>query len=159
MITSMTQQEIFDTVVRHLAMMPKRSIHPIITDGRHNPACAYRGVGGLKCAVGVLLEDNECYMEDGTHFDVIPMSVLAIGEDLPLRLKPHVELLRPLQIIHDQPLNWDEDGPNDRMPRALKKTAKAWGLNPAVIDEAFSAPPIQMPVPTAPETVKEECLV
>lgn len=48
----MTNQEAFDIVVKHLLSQGERSLTP-------GGLCAYRGKNGLKCAVGILIPDNE----------------------------------------------------------------------------------------------------
>jgi hypothetical protein len=48
----MTEQEIFDTVVKHLATQGRRAADD---EGR----CRYRAPDGAKCAVGCLLTDEE----------------------------------------------------------------------------------------------------
>lgn len=57
----MNAQQIYDTVVRHLAKQGRRSMHMIqdTLTGRTIPACAYRGAGDMSCAVGCLIPDNE----------------------------------------------------------------------------------------------------
>lgn len=51
----MTNQELFDTVAAHLLRQHARSTRPFT----QSPAnCAYRGDGGRKCAIGVLIPDE-----------------------------------------------------------------------------------------------------
>lgn len=57
----MNAQQIYDTVVRHLAKQGRRSMYMIQNafNGKTVPACAYRGAGGMSCAVGCLIPDSE----------------------------------------------------------------------------------------------------
>ena len=48
----MNKQEIFDRVYKHMLTQNKRSIND------EGSACAYRGHGGLMCAVGCLIPDE-----------------------------------------------------------------------------------------------------
>lgn len=81
----MTEQEIFDKVIKHLYTQKVQAIR----DGD----CAYRGENGTMCAVGCLLTDEE-YDEE--------METMAVDSiNLPERLERHVELLGCLQTIHD----------------------------------------------------------
>lgn len=77
----MTNQEAFDTMVRHLRRQGCRS-----QDEAHQ-TCLYRGPNGLKCAVGALIPDEEymkewdekgvrverlgCRALDGLNFDML----------------------------------------------------------------------------------------
>jgi len=56
----MTEQEVFNIVVKHLAAQNwERSISD-------NKTCAYRGLNGKKCAIGALLLDDEVPKEGAT---------------------------------------------------------------------------------------------
>lgn len=50
----MTNQEIFEKVAKHLLDQGRRST--LATPTGDEGACAYRGTGGAKCAVGCLKE-------------------------------------------------------------------------------------------------------
>lgn len=50
-LVDITAQEAFDTVAAHLLNQMDRAVS-------ENGDCAYRGCGGLKCAVGVLIPDS-----------------------------------------------------------------------------------------------------
>ena len=93
----MTEQEIFEKVVRHLSGQGCKSKHQ---DFGH----AYRGDNGLMCAVGCLLTDKEYC----PSFEQRSVSSLAQDEVLPKRLLPHWSLLVSLQRIHDlfDPTEW-----------------------------------------------------
>lgn len=53
---ALTLQEVFDKVVSHLRTQGKKSMN-------EDSECLYRGPGGLKCAAGCLIEDEE-YRKD-----------------------------------------------------------------------------------------------
>lgn len=92
----MEAQEIFDKVTRHLERQGRRA-----TIGG---TCAYRGVMGTKCAIGVLIEDREysCEMEGKAAVELWDEGLL------PGRYGPHIDLLDYLQHIHDveDPNDW-----------------------------------------------------
>lgn len=90
-----TEQEIFNKVWEHFVV---NKAGPSINIG----GCAYRGDNGTKCAVGVLLTDEEikqmelaldrkCGIE-GLSVDRLP---------LPPHLAPHENFLTLLQRVHD----------------------------------------------------------
>jgi hypothetical protein len=54
-----TNQLLFDTVVKHLLTQNQKSQEVGVEDR----ICLYRGPGGLKCAVGVLIPDEEYHSE------------------------------------------------------------------------------------------------
>lgn len=83
----MTEQEIIETVCTALDKQGARSLN---TKGE----CVYRGAGGLKCAVGVLIPDGEyCESLEGE----LTMDLLdATGLD-----ESHLDLLLELQNVHD----------------------------------------------------------
>lgn len=95
----LTQQEIFTTVVKHLLTQNKTSI-----DEKHI-SCLYRGPNGLKCAVGILITDDE-YSEE---MECKSVDVLIDENLLPERLIEHSYFLQQLQKIHDsgQPKDWE----------------------------------------------------
>jgi hypothetical protein len=95
----MNAQEIFDTVVNHLAQQGTQSMTQRADDhvDRAGDGCAYRGDGGTKCAVGCLIPDDAYNprMENATVIS------LAERKELPVDLIEHVALLSQLQEAHD----------------------------------------------------------
>ena len=89
----MTAQEVFTKVATHLLVQNEKSV----TRG----ACGYRGDGGLKCAVGCLISDEDYSPQmEGLdarqlihRFELVP----SIQE-----LSPHEDLIKNLQVIHDR---------------------------------------------------------
>lgn len=87
----MQQQEVFDVVVAHLFTQRRQSL----TSG----FCAYRGVEGTKCAVGVLIPDD-VYNKDMEEKCVDEL-VHQHYEVLPRFLIDYAKLLGDLQNAHD----------------------------------------------------------
>lgn len=119
----MTKQETFDKVACHLLTQNAKSLFVDPEDG--SEVCAYRGVDGLKCAVGALIPD-ELYspaMENVTVNGLLDLRFEALHEHI-----QHVDLLCDLQSIHDvaEVFEW---------PCALRSLAKSFGLNSSVVDE------------------------
>lgn len=83
---TITAQELFDQVVLAVVKQGRASV-------TEQGMCMYRGPGGLKCAVGHVLRDDELQLDE-EGFTVL-------GLPLPKRLKPHRGLLRELQLAHD----------------------------------------------------------
>jgi len=105
----MTAQEILNTVAQHLIKQGRRSLMP---DG----VCCYRSHDGLKCPAGYLLTDEEYFPEMEGH------NVGYLEYILPLRLVPHMDLIRSCQRVHD-------NHPVERWPSELRKLAEKLGLN------------------------------
>jgi hypothetical protein len=119
----MSMQEIFNKVATHLLRQGQRS-----TDERDD--CAYRGQGGLSCAVGCLIPD-ELYSPEFEYRQVrkLPLDVLeACGVDLD-KFSEQLRLLAMLQTIHDnvEPRGWEI---------ALRECARslklAWNIDPVL---------------------------
>lgn len=95
------QQEIFNTVARHLLTQMKRSLHG---QGK----CAYRGDDGLKCAAGCLIPDAK--------YDVTFEGKSALSSTLAKTWKElgysciDVDLITDLQRLHDwkEPDEWKD---------------------------------------------------
>jgi len=113
----MTEQEIFDAVVRHLKKQGRRALN--------KDQCVYRGSNGLKCAVGCLISDAEYTPSmEGHTVDAIT---------LPERLRVHRRLLCHLQEDHDRALDLDD------CLNSMRATAVQYKINPAVLDEVLHA--------------------
>ncbi len=80
---TMTAQEVFDTVAKHLLTQNRRSC-------LFDEKCAYRGTGGLMCAAGCLIPDDQYdeSMEGAGWLDLDLSDV-------------HRELIASLQYVHD----------------------------------------------------------
>lgn len=67
---NVTLQEVFDRVVKHLLTQNKVSFASKNGDSKNGDICAYRGAGGLMCAVGCLIPDN-LYKPEMDHPDTV----------------------------------------------------------------------------------------
>lgn len=84
-----TAQELFDAVwTRFVVNGAPRSMNA--------GGCAYRGDDGAKCAVGILVTDNECAEWEGWG-----ATSPVIRHSMPSRLHPHMSLLSDMQDAHD----------------------------------------------------------
>lgn len=120
----MEAQEIFDTVATHLFVQGRRATSP-----GNDLMCAYRGEGGAKCAVGVLIPD-EIYdemMEGRTVSGLVGSAHYA----LPDWMIEAQELLKDLQNVHDTEVNWKNSA---TMNAALSAVAVERNLNSVVLD-------------------------
>jgi len=107
----MTAQELFDIVFKHLMSQNARSMMG------NGITCAYRGEGGLKCAIGILIPDED-YRKDMEG--AAAQNLLVKGACLS-RLAVHHELLNKFQRIHDE-------DPVEDWDRSLRAAAVAFGL-------------------------------
>lgn len=94
-------QEVFNTVVRHLGKQKSRSVHPEFMQVL-NP-CAYRGYAGKKCAVGVLIPDEQY----SAGFEC--KGVESIAHRIPALAGMDIKFLSALQSVHDrtEPFEWE----------------------------------------------------
>ena len=84
----MTSQEVFDTVVKHLAAQGwERSVN--------GGNCAYRAPDGKKCAIGALLLDDDVVEEGCSVWEMPPSFRKRLGNDVGLMF------LESLQRAHD----------------------------------------------------------
>lgn len=99
-ISNLTKKEVFLKVKEHLLLQNKQSWLP------DHSGCAYLGEGGLKCAVGCLMTEEE--LNSLTDEDQIKEIHALI--DLGKMDKTHQALLSRLQEIHDMvlPSSWGE---------------------------------------------------
>jgi hypothetical protein len=91
----MQQQEVFDIVVKHLFTQRRQSM----TNSYPQAYCAYRGVEGTKCAVGILIPDD-VYTEDMEEKCVDELRHQH-GDVLPQFIMDYHSLLQSLQNVHD----------------------------------------------------------
>ncbi len=106
-------QAVFDQVKTHLLTQKQQSLS-------NSPSglsvCAYRGINGLKCAVGCLISDEE--YQAYSH-----MEGFAWDSDYAQELMPqnHAELITALQDLHDM-------NPVSRWSAELQHIATRHGL-------------------------------
>lgn len=113
----MDKQQVFDKVAKHLLTQNAKSMAPY--DGGYTD-CAYRGRGGLMCAVGCLIAD-EHYSSDLEGAIASAGSVRAAVERSGITDHEALLMLSGLQRIHDDydPFEW---------AGKLRAFAKAAGL-------------------------------
>ena len=105
MTQELTRQGIFDTVTRHLFTQGIGAS----MGAQANHVCAYRGDGGTKCAVGVLIPDDlyDSSMDGGRG---ILVTTLVENFVKLAFLRPHLPLLMDLQAAHDDLDSRDDAG-------------------------------------------------
>jgi hypothetical protein len=111
----MTDQELFDKVKNHLLTQSAKSEDVL-------GQCLYRGPNGLRCAVGVVIDDNWYSTDLEGKGAYNPKITSLLRNNLKFTFN-QVTILKRLQIIHDerQVKNW---------PFELKKAALDFNLNP-----------------------------
>lgn len=82
-----TAQEVFNQVSKHLLTQNAPSV-------LSNGSCAYRGEGGLKCAAGCLISDDE-------HDEKFEQRGWGNLVDMGQVPKEHEDLIQELQMVHD----------------------------------------------------------
>lgn len=108
-----TAQQVFDQVAKHLLQQNHKSLS-------ESGTCSYRGVEGLKCAVGCLMSDEE-YRD---RFEGVNWLSIVLGNAAP---SAHLPLICRLQSVHDRyrPNAW---------PSRLKEVAAGFNLSSEVVD-------------------------
>jgi hypothetical protein len=109
----MKPQEIFDTVSKHLFDQGKRSL-----DNIH---CRYYADDGLKCAVGILIPEDQYFEDMDKGNKSIKRLLLEYADKFPKWMHENVELLCDLQNAHDKWYNWEHQ---DIMEKSLEDIAK-----------------------------------
>lgn len=104
-----TEQEVFDQVVQHLREQGLQS--------KNENGCAYRGDGGLMCAAGCLIADDEYTSYMDNNDDDSTWTQLVIDHVVP---EEHSELIQRLQEVHD--------GNVDKWESGLEKVALSHNL-------------------------------
>ncbi len=95
----MDKQKVFDTVLGAMRKQGQKSVD-------HNGKCKYRGIGGLKCAIGHLFPD-EMYTPDMEYKGIhgllrrAPNVLKAIGVNFDSDGKSQLFFLQELQDGHD----------------------------------------------------------
>lgn len=115
-----TKQEFFDTVAAHLLSMDD------VSWDYSRGICAYRGAGGAKCAIGVMIPD-ELYNPEMEGLGVT--SLVADWSQLS-KFIPSISLAAELQAVHDNGML-----SNKHLVKAdLKHIARNHGLNADVVE-------------------------
>ncbi len=123
-MTKLTNQQVFDLAATHLLTQNERSVDYDPQDDRGSGKCMYRGVGGLKCAIGALIPD-ELYTPqiENTPVDVLINRSPKVKE---LFAGIHRMLLCALQRCHDNlsPPQWHDE---------LHRIARRFSLSPTAL--------------------------
>ena len=106
-LTAQTDQAAFDTAIIHLLGMERRSMRR----APHVDQCAYRGPRGARCAVGVMIPDDQ--YDPAIEGNGVHALNLVLGDI-------DVELLADLQDLHDNDSNWSTVG--------FRTDKATWGL-------------------------------
>lgn len=87
----MTEQELFDKVVAHLRKQGVKSVE--------NGRCRYRTAEGLKCAIGILIKDEDysTELEGCVVYNSGVLKATGLGGGSPILKK----LATALQVVHD----------------------------------------------------------
>lgn len=98
----MNKRELFERVRDHLTSQMQKSLSSM-------GLCAYRGEGGLKCAIGCLIDDKHYadYIEEKTvGHGYVQAALIASG--VQIETVQDVAFLARLQSIHDElkPSEW-----------------------------------------------------
>jgi hypothetical protein len=113
----MTNQEAFNKVVIGLRAQGRPSINP-------NSVCMYRNSEGLKCAVGILIPDEEYRPEFDCNLDLIN-----VIEQVPALQSFDRIFLNSLQYVHDSAsFNTEVGGFMQDLEEGFQKIAKVYHL-------------------------------
>lgn len=99
----MTEQEIYDTVKKHLLTQNAKSVFDPARIEEGTP-CMYRGENGLQCAVGCLIPDDLYHRSmEGASVTLLVTKYSKLRE---LFGRENTGLVQELQNIHDEaPVN------------------------------------------------------
>lgn len=126
-MSKMTEQEVFDTVVRHLAKQGGKAMEFIPNEefGGGQTKCCYRTKGGASCSIGCLIPDSEYDPSLEGH----GVAYLSEVDKLPASLKKYrLELLRGLQRAHDMSVTGVD------LRNQLHYVAAGFSLDTSVLD-------------------------
>lgn len=110
-----TAQEVFDQVAQHLLTQNRKSLKQ--DNATVTAKCSYRGDGGLKCAAGCLIADDE-YKEEMDERGGMTWGVMC---EVNIAPSDHKSLIGDLQTAHDS-------FPVAEWPGRLKQIAHQRGL-------------------------------
>lgn len=122
----MKNQEIFETVSRHLFKQGKRSV------SGSGSCCLYRGPNGTSCAVGCLIPDDQ--YNPGMEYISVDRLIENFVDTTPVlkSLKRNVGLLAELQSAHDSELSWRS---SEHMRDRLKVVGRLFKLRIGFLDK------------------------
>lgn len=128
-----TLQDVFDRVAVHLVEQGQPATDDI---GR----CAYRGMGGMSCAVGCLIPDARYHPDIESLTADGPPVLMALPSEI-RDIHGVVRVLRALQAVHDGDRYWrsgdyPESGEafdRQQLLAALRKCASQYDLNADIL--------------------------
>lgn len=139
-------QNTFDTIVRHLF----EQVYASVKAPRSNSACAYRGINGARCAVGVIIADEDYRPEMDTAATTSVEHILArvahgdygsVPSLHRLALMP-LGFLNDMQTAHDRALprrnpdpEFDRERTIGNWVQRMRDCAKVWALSADVLDD------------------------
>lgn len=102
-----TMQETFDFVVNHLIKQGKQAREETWCD-----SCMYLDKDGNKCAVGCLIPDGHPAQKDiNVTLGPLILKYTESGDNpLPKELYAYRYMLKTLQQLHDNSINWNDTG-------------------------------------------------
>ncbi len=109
-----TAQELFDKSATHLLTQMEKSSMPRNRGLAHDDKCMYLHPSGTKCAIGCLLNDDDCRtLDDGDETDIgglFSHEIVQFPELLPDKRGDAQTLLQELQECHDdfEPEDWQQ---------------------------------------------------
>lgn len=128
-------QMTFDFIARHLFKQGKPSSNNELSKAKY--MCKYRAQENgqtLKCAVGIIIPDENYIIE----IENKSVAAYEVGKCIPPELRHLINiynggLLSMLQTVHDDDLNWKDDG-GTSLRNSLKDVAQKNNLNTDVIN-------------------------
>lgn len=136
----MTAQAVFDKIALHLITQGRPSME-LRDDGKweDEAGCLYRDPNGLACAVGCLISDDD-YVEGLEHqsAEALLAPSIFVSESIrelrlfpkPLRTGPIAEMIKDLQVVHDNAaLRADGSFVIDKLRAHLRRTADRYELH------------------------------
>lgn len=125
----MTPQEIFDKAALGVLKQGRRSTNGNIGG---NERCMYRGEGGLKCAVGHLIDDDDLAREmDAFGAIAVVLSDAELRAKMPEWFVREQSLLGSLQDVHDRNMSY---GFQEAI-HGFRRVAKQRRLSSVVVDQ------------------------
>lgn len=119
----MKRQEIFETVAKHLFNQGEQALSP------GSGYCRYKTPDGLKCAVGILIPDEQ-YDEVLEEKDVSHLIAFCQADNFKTApvvrsFKRHAAFLTDLQNVHDSSCAWESE---HVMRTKLEETGRRYKL-------------------------------
>lgn len=124
-----TAQEVFDKVVHHLRTQQGQAVE-VLDDG-DTGVCLYHAPDGKKCAIGVLISDEQYSsgMERaGSVYGLKSGYPDVVRSFTPTDVRTPIAFLIELQAAHDTTSSWTNDKFNYHGESRLAEIAEGYGL-------------------------------